>query len=405
MEVPRREIVLPRVVYIAGAILLGGYVVYWLRGVLTPLFLAFLIAYLCDPVVDRLEAWHVPRPAAIALVLGGALSLVGLFLVLVLPGIATEVAGVIRELPTQLAALWATTVPWLEQRGLAVPHTTTEWVARLNALASEAASAMLAPAGSLVSTLIGGTFSVLGSVAAALVVVVLAIYLLNDFDRMTAGSRDLLPGRWRAQVTSYAEDIDAILSQFIRGQLMVMGILAVLYSSAYALLGVQLAVPIGLAAGLLSFIPYLGSACALVAGVLMSLLGGWHGWQLLGVVLAYTAIQLLEGFVITPRIVGETVGLSAIWVLVALFVGGELFGFLGVLLAVPAAAVAKIFVARAVQYYRTTALFLQASPDAVATQHLARHPRILDGRPAEQAHDGSPAPQGRERESLGDFQP
>jgi hypothetical protein len=85
VEAPRREIVLPRVVYIAGAILVGGYIVYWLRGVLTPLFLAFLIAYLCDPVVDRLEAWHVPRPAAIALVLGGALSLVGLFLVLVLP--------------------------------------------------------------------------------------------------------------------------------------------------------------------------------------------------------------------------------------------------------------------------------------------------------------------------------
>jgi predicted PurR-regulated permease PerM len=399
VEAPRREIVLPRTIYIAGAILLGGAVVYWLRDVLTPIFLAFLIAYLCDPVVDRLEAWHVPRPAGIALVLGSAFSIVGLFLVLVLPGIATDVAGVIRALPTQLAALWTTTAPWLEQRGIAVPHTTTEWVARLNTLASEAASAVLAPAGSIVSTVIGSTLSVLGSVVAALVVVVLAIYLLNDFDRLTAGVRDLLPGRWRAPVTSYAADIDAILSQFVRGQLIVMGILAVLYSSAYALLGVRLAVPIGLAAGMLSFIPYLGSACALAAGVLMSLLGGWHGWQLLGVVLAYTAIQLLEGFAITPRIVGETVGLSAIWVLVALFVGGELFGFLGVLLAVPAAAVAKIFVARAVQYYRTTALFLQAPPDAVSAPNLARHPRLPDVRPAEQDHDGSPAPQGRERES------
>jgi len=97
--------------YIAGAILLGGYIVYWLRDVLTPIFLAFSIAYLFDPVVDWLEAWHVPRPAGIALVLGGALSMVGLFLVLVLPGIATDVAGVIRELPTQLAVLWTTTAP------------------------------------------------------------------------------------------------------------------------------------------------------------------------------------------------------------------------------------------------------------------------------------------------------
>jgi predicted PurR-regulated permease PerM len=383
VEAPRREIVLPRAAYLVAALVLGGYVAYWLRGVLTPIFLAFSIAYMLDPVVDWLEAWHVPRPAGIALVLGGTLGILGLFLVLVLPGIATDVAGVIRELPTQLAALWATTAPWLEQRGIAVPHTTTEWVARLNALASEAASAMLAPAGSMVSAVIGGTVSVLGSVAAALVVVVLAVYLLNDFDRITAGVHALLPRRWQAIVTSYAADIDGMLSHFMRGQLMVMVILAVLYSSAYALLGLRLAVPIGMAAGVLNFIPYLGSAFALVAGVLMSLLEGWHGWQLVGVVLAYTAIQTLEGFVITPRIVGQTVGLSEIWVLVALFVGGELFGFLGILVAVPAAAVAKIFVTRAVQYYRTTELFRQAPPGTVAAPPLVRDPGRSDGRPAE----------------------
>ena len=384
MEAPRREIVLPHAAYIGAALLLGGYVVYALRDVLTPIFLAFSIAYILDPVVDWLEAWHVPRPAGIALVLGGTLGTLGLFLVLVLPGIATNVAGVIQELPTQLARLWATTAPWLAQRGIAVPQTTTEWVARLHALASEAASAMLAPAGSVVSAVIGGTLSVLGSVAAALVVVVLAVYLLNDFDRITTGVRELLPRRWRARVTSYAQDIDGMLSHFMRGQVIVMVILAVLYSSAYALLGVRLAVPIGLAAGVLNVIPYLGSAFALLAGVLMSLLDGWHGWQLVGVVLAYTAIQTLEGFVITPRIVGRTVGLSEIWMLVALFVGGDLFGFLGVFLAVPAAAVTKIFVTRAVQYYRTTALFLHAPPDPVAAQPLVCDPGRSDGRPPEQ---------------------
>ena len=199
----------------------------------------------------------------------------------------------------------------------------------------------------------GGTLSVLGSAAAALVVLVLGVYLLNDFDRITAGVTRVDPVRWRGTVTRYAGEIDQMLSQFLRGQLTVMAILAVLYSGAYALLGVRLAVPIGIIAGILNFIPYLGSGFALVAGLLMSLLDGWHLWQLVGVVLAYTAVQTLEGFVITPRIVGQTVGLSEIWVLVALFVGAELFGFLGVLLAVPAAAVAKIFVALAVRYYRT----------------------------------------------------
>jgi predicted PurR-regulated permease PerM len=369
---------LPRAAYSVGAILLGGYAVYWLRDVLTPIFLAFSLAYLLDPLVDRLEAWKVPRPAGIAIVLIGVLGAVALFLGLVVPGIAADVAGVIRELPTQLAALWARLMPWLEQRGIEVPHSTAEWVERLNALASQAASTILAPAGNALGALLGGTLSVLGSVAAALVVVVLAVYLLNDFDRITAGLQALIPLRWRGTVTHYARDIDQMLSHFLRGQLTVMAILAVLYGGAYALLGVRLAVPIGIIAGILNFIPYLGSGFALVAGLLMSLLDGWHFWQLIGVVLAYTAVQTLEGFVITPRIVGHTVGLSEIWVLVALFVGAELFGFLGVLLAVPAAAVAKIFVAPALRYYRRTALFRDTPLVAGSDGHPAGHDGVAD---------------------------
>jgi predicted PurR-regulated permease PerM len=380
---PRREIVLPRAAYSVGAILLGGYAVYWLRDVLTPIFLAFSLAYLLDPLVDRLEAWKVPRPAGIAIVLIGVLGAVALFLGLVVPGIAADVAGVIRELPTQLAALWARLMPWLEQRGIEVPHSTAEWIERLNALASEAASTILAPAGNALGSLLGGTLSVLGSVAAALVVVVLAVYLLNDFDRITAGLKELIPLRWRGTVTHYARDIDQMLSHFLRGQLTVMAILAVLYGGAYALLGVRLAVPIGIIAGILNFIPYLGSGFALVAGLLMSLLDGWHFWQLIGVVLAYTAVQTLEGFVITPRIVGHTVGLSEIWVLVALFVGAELFGFLGVLLAVPAAAVAKIFVVPALRYYRRTALFRDMPPVAGPDGHLAGRAGLADAHPRE----------------------
>jgi predicted PurR-regulated permease PerM len=399
VDTPRREIVLPRAAYVVGAILIAGYVVYWLRDVLTPILLAFIIAYILDPIVDRLEAWHVPRPVGIAIVLGGTLGALILFLALVVPGIAADVAGVIQELPKQLAALWTKIGPWLEQRGVGVPHSATEWVERLNALASEVASAMLAPAGSFLSAFMGGTLSVLGSVAAALVGLVLAVYLLNDFDRITTGVSALIPVRWRATVTSYAEEIDHMLSQFMRGQLIVMAVLAVLYSAAYALLGVRLAVPIGMVAGILNFIPYLGSAFALVAGVLMSLLDGWHVWQLVGVVLAYTAVQTLEGFVITPRIVGQTVGLSEIWVLVALFVGAEIFGFLGVLLAVPAAAVAKIFVAHGVQYYRTTALFHQVPVESVPDQNLTSHEGLAEASKAEPDQASPTPPRRGQRES------
>jgi predicted PurR-regulated permease PerM len=343
-------------------------------------------------VVDRLEAWRVPRPAGIAIVLSGVLGVSALFLALVLPGIVSDVAGVIQELPKQFAALWAKIGLWLEQRGVVIPHSTTEWVERLSGYASTVASSILAPAGNVLSSLMGGTLSVIGSAVAALVVLVLAIYLLNDFDRITSGVKELIPLRWRETVTGYAREIDEILSQFVRGQLTVMAVLAVLYSAAYALLGVRLAVPIGITAGILNFIPYLGSAFALAAGLLMSLLGGWHLWQLVGVVLAYTAVQTLEGFVITPRVVGKTVGLSEIWVLVALFIGGEIFGFLGVLLALPAAAVAKIFVAHAVQYYRTTELFLQAPQKSTPERSLAHHEGPTKANDAEHGRPLIPSP-------------
>jgi predicted PurR-regulated permease PerM len=399
VDTPRRQIVLPRGVYIVGAILITGYVMYWLRGILTPILLAFIIAYVLDPIVDQLETWRVPRPAGIAIVLAMVLGVLALFLALVLPSIAAEVAGVIQELPRQLANLWARIGPWLEQRGVAIPHTTTELIARLGEYASTVASSILAPASNVLTTLMGGTLSVIGSVFAAVVVLVLAVYLLNDFDRLTAGIRELIPLRWRATVTSYAEEIDQILSHFLRGQLTVMAVLAVLYGGAYALLGVRLAVPIGIAAGILNFIPYLGGAFALAAGVLMSLLDGWHTGQLVGVVLAYTVVQALEGFVITPRIVGQTVGLPEIWVLVALFVGGEIFGFLGVLLALPAAAVAKIFVAHAVQYYRTTELYLETPPQSIPDRSLTRDEGPVDASHAEQGRELPTPPESGRRES------
>jgi predicted PurR-regulated permease PerM len=357
-ETPRREIALPRGFYIVLGVLGAGYVLYWLRSVLTPLFLAFAIAYVLDPVIDRFEAWKLPRPAGIAIVLVGLLGAVSAFVALVLPVVASDIAAVARELPSKISALIASADPWLTQHGIKVPHTTTEWMEKLGANANAMASSILAPAGGFLSAVLASGFSMVGSVVAALVVPVLSVYFLNDFDRITAGVRKHLPRRYRAVVTEYAREIDRALSHFVRGQLTVMAIMAVLYGTAYSILGVRLALPIGLISGTLSFIPYLGSAFALTSGLLMSLLGGFQPGQLIGVIIAYTIVQTLEGFVIAPRVMGKTVGIPDMWILIALFVGGEIFGFLGVLLAVPTAAVIKIFLARAVDYYHESELYL-----------------------------------------------
>ena len=336
-----------------------GYLVYAARSVLTPLFLAFSIAYVLDPVIDRFEAWKIPRPAGIAIVLLGTFGSLATFIALVLPVVASDVATVASELPGKIAALISSADPWLTAHGIKVPHTTTEWMERLGSNANSLASSMLAPAGGILSAVISGGFSVVGSVVAALVVPVLSIYLLNDFDRITAAVRGHLPRRYRRVIIEYAREIDAALSHFLRGQLTVMAIMAVLYGTAYSILGVRLALPIGLISGTLSFIPYLGSAFALSSGLLMSVLAGLHPGQLFGVVIAYAIVQTLESFVIAPRVMGKSVGLPDMWVLIALFVGGEIFGFLGVLLAVPTAAVIKIFLARAVDIYHESDLYLE----------------------------------------------
>jgi predicted PurR-regulated permease PerM len=358
-KAPRRELALPKGFYVVLGIALAGYLLYYLRAVLTPLFLAFAIAYVLDPVIDRFEAWKLPRPAGIAIVLVATLGAITTFIAFVLPGIATDIAAVASQLPSKIASLIASADPWLARHGVKVPHTTTEWMEKLGANANELASSILAPAGGFLSAIVSGGFSMAGSVVAIVFVPVLSVYLLNDFDRITAGVRSFLPRRYRRVVTEYAKEIDAALTHFIRGQLTVMAIVAVLYATAYSILGVRLAVVLGFMAGLLSFIPYLGSAFALLSGLLMSLLGGFNPAQLIGVVVAYAIVQTLEGFVIQPRVMGKSVGLNDMWVLIALFVGGQIFGFLGVLLAVPAAAVAKIFVSRAVDIYHESDLYLE----------------------------------------------
>jgi predicted PurR-regulated permease PerM len=363
VRAPRREILLSRGFWLIAGVLAFGYVLHGLRAVLTPIFLAFLIAYVLDPVVDRLERWKIPRALGIIVVLATALGASLLFFALVVPAIISDVASFARELPSRVNAGLARVEPFLQRYGVQVPHTAAEAAQALQGKSEQIANKVLAPIGSAAFLLIGGTVSVLGAAAAALLIPIMAFYLLYDFDPLIAGVRDLLPVRWREPVSEAAKEVDTVLGQFVRGQVVVMAILAVLYGGAYTALGIRLAIPIGIMAGILNFIPYVGSAFALVAGLLMSLLGGLHWGQIVGVLISYAVVQSLEGFVITPKIVGKTVGLSDIWVLIALFVAGEIFGFLGVLLAVPAAAVAKIFVVRAVRYYRTTSLYLESAPE------------------------------------------
>ncbi|MBV1861803.1 MAG: AI-2E family transporter [Nannocystaceae bacterium] len=367
----------PRWVVVLFVVALVGLLMWALRGVLTPVFFAFLIAYMLDPLVDRFEARKIPRGVGIAVLLTGVLGALGLFLLLAVPSIVRDAADFMHDLPGQISALEARAQPWLLQYGVELPTSLSEAVGTLTTSGADPAASssdQLAKAAEPVMAVLrwlwGGTATLLGAAASALIVPVFAAYLLHDFDRMTAGIAGLIPPKWRPFIVDIASEVDTVLGEFIRGQLIVMLILAFAYSVAYGLLGVRLAILIGVVAGMLSFIPYVGGAVALGLAVIMCLID-WTGWgQLLGVVGAYAVIQVLEGFVITPKVVGDKVGLSAIWVLFALMVGGELFGFLGVLLALPAAAVVKIFVVRGLAWYRESEFFVDG-PEPASTGALS----------------------------------
>lgn len=354
---------LPRWLLVAAGIVGSGYLIFLLRGALTPVLFALLIAYMLDPLVDRFEARGLSRATGIAIMTVALVLVLAGMVFLVVPGIVRETMSFAGKLPETLMSVLDRAEPFLGRFGVDVPSSFAE--AR-EQLAHVDSSKLVEQAGSQLtgaaSYVLGGTFNALGALAGLVMIPVFAAYLLYDFDRMTAATAALIPGRHRGLVLELAGEADVILGEFMRGQLLVMLALVVLYSLGYLIVGVPLALAIGLVAGLLSFIPYLGGAVALGMALLMSLLH-WTGWgQIIGITVVYTVVQLLESFVITPKVVGDKVGLPAIWVLFALLVGSELFGFLGVLLALPAAAVSKIFVVRGLAWYRESSFFLEGAP-------------------------------------------
>lgn len=352
----------------------AGWLLFTLRGVLAPVFFAFLIAYMLDPVVDRIEGLPYLRKTRFARGVGIAVLLLAVFAItavlvfVVVPLVFRQVSQFVQTLPATLARARAEWEPVLARYGITVPTSVASAFEELHLDTENLVSNSYTPVSTAIKWLLGGTASAVSAALAALIVPVFAFYLTYDFDHIIARAAELVPPRLRPETYSFFGDIDAVLGQFVRGQLTVMAILAVFYSGGYGWIGVPLALPIGIMAGLLSFIPYLGSLTALGAALLMTGLSG-QGWvQAFWVLGVHFTIQGLEGFVITPKIMGDTVGISAIAVMFALLIGGELLGFTGVLLAVPAAAVLKILLFRLRARYRASAFFKGTEPTATEGQ-------------------------------------
>ncbi len=312
----------------------GLWLLYLLAPMLTPFLVAATLAYLFDPLVDWLERHKLSRTLGTVLVMLGLLLLMAVLALILTPLFQAQTRLLMAQLPRLLDWGQLTLLPWLHSSlGMDLASSQTEIVTWLKGHVGELTklTAYLPAVGNQ-------GLALLGIVANLLLIPVVTFYMLRDWDRMMAALGEIIPARVRPSLTGIAREIDEVLAEFVRGQVSVILIMTLFYSLGLWLAGLDYALAVGMVAGILVFVPYLGVTVGVLLGTLASL--GQHGElvALLPVWGVFAVGQLLEGMVITPRLVGERVGLHPVAVIFALMAFGQLFGFFGVLLAIPASA-------------------------------------------------------------------
>ena len=330
----------------------------WLLGpVLTPFAVAAVLAYALTPLVDKLDGAGRGRlPRVLAVLLVETLFILVLFsmLLLVVPIFAKELPLLREQVPVLADRLNNSLGPWLAQFGIEVSldvESIKAFVVKyLNANFEDAFGSVLS------SVKLGGSVA-LAIIGNVVLIPVALFFLLKDWDRFVALLLELVPPKMRASVDSFTAEADSVLGQYLRGQLLVMGVLAIYFSAALALFGFDLAVPVGVFTGLAFFIPYLGFGLGMILAFLAGILQFGSLYGVLVVAGVYGAGQLVESFYLTPRLVGERIGLHPLAVIFALLAFGQLLGFLGVLIALPASAVLLVAIRRVRSSYMASRLY------------------------------------------------
>lgn len=328
------------------------------RSVVIPFLLAFLLAYFLDPAADYLEDRKLSRLTAVVVVFVGFLGLVGLLLAFLVPAVQNEVARLQELFPEYASGLYSLLPgPVLETLDVSEASDLQALFHRLLELGKNLSVDVIGQVALFVSKAFSSTLSFILTVIGYFIIPIYLFYLLRDFDRMKDGAVRLVPERYRPAVIDLALDVDRVLSGFIRGQLVVCMVLAVLYSIGLVALGIDLALLIGILSGLANIIPYLGTLIGISFALLMAVVKFQDLLHPLLVIVLFGIVQAMEGTLITPRIVGNRVGLHPVGTILAVLFGGELFGFLGLLLAVPVVASALVLFKTALAWYRETPFY------------------------------------------------
>ena len=362
-------------------LLVTGALLWLLSDVLFPFVAGMAIAYLLDPLADRLEAIKAPRWLATMLVLLCFFLIFASALVLIAPLIQAQIVGLVAALPDYAAALEQALTPVFEAMRARIADSEFD---QLRASVGQYLGSAVGWIGSLIGGIWRGGMAILDIVSLMVITPVVAFYLLRDWDRLTAKVDTLLPRPYAETIRGLQREVDESLASFIRGQGMVCTILGIFYALGLTIVGLNFGLLVGLGAGLVSFIPYVGSVSGFViaTGIAVFQFDDWTMWAVVAGV--FMVGQAIEGNFLTPKLVGESVGLHPVWVLFALLAGGSLFGFTGLMLAVPVAAVMGVMVRFFIGRYLDSHYFLGATSAVPQREAL---PDAEEEPPAAEADD------------------
>ena len=339
---------------VAGA-LLAVIFFYFSRRVLTPFFIAFALAYLLDPVTDRLESLKISRTFSVLVLMAGVFSLVTGIGLLIFPLLKLQAEHLVSNLPNYIAIMQEWMYPLLGVVG--EPEKIQGILNRELLKVGELPLKVISSITSILWGSVAGLFSFILLLANLVIIPVVMFYLLRDYDLINKKMLSFVPARSREQVLSLIKEIDGVLAGFVRGQLMVGLIMAGLYSIGLFFCGTPMSLFIGLLAGLASLVPYLGLVFGFVPAAILTFMQTQDWVLVFGVAGVFAVVQGLEGMIITPRIVGEKIGLHPVAIILAVLLGAEFFGLVGVIVSVPVAAALNVLFTHGLNEYKSSSFY------------------------------------------------
>ena len=328
------------------AILVLGTLTYYLSPILTPFLIGAIFAYLCDPVVEWLTGFKIPRTLSVVIVFTTLFIFIILLLILLVPPIQTQVIALINQIPSMLNDIEEKLLPWVSAHfGIDLK----ESLPKFENLRSEN---VVQASSSLLKSMLQSGITIFEVLLNMVLIPVVTFYFLRDWDYIIQNIQTLIPKRAEPSVKKIAKECDTVLSAFLRGQLLVMLSLGIFYAIALSFIGLQYGMTIGLVIGLISIVPYLGMIVGVCVATITALTQFGTFTSVLWVLLIFLIGHGLENAYLSPKLIGDRVGLHPITVIFAILAGGKLFGFFGVLLALPVAAIIMVLIRHLLGRYR-----------------------------------------------------